>query len=85
MSTAATLKQRGKRYGTFTTGAQISQNLQAAMQDSPNWDSLSADKKEALQLIQHKISRMLNGDPEYKDNWHDIQGYAKLVEDTLSD
>lgn len=80
-----TLKARGKRYGTFSTGAEISQNLQAAMQDSPNWDSLSADKKEALQLIQHKISRMLNGDPEYKDNWHDISGYATLVEDTLSD
>ena len=85
MSVATTLKQRGKRYGSFQSGAQISQNLQAAMQDSPNWDSLSADKKEALQLIQHKIARMLNGDPEYKDNWHDIIGYAKLVEDTLSD
>lgn len=85
MSTAATLKQRGKRYGSFTTGAAISQGLQDIMRESPNWDSLSADKKEALQLIQHKIARMLNGDPEYKDNWHDIAGYALLVEQTLSD
>jgi hypothetical protein len=26
-----------------------------------------------------------NGDPEYKDSWHGIIGYTKLVEDTLSD
>lgn len=85
MSTATTLKQRGKRYGSFTSGAEISQGLQDIMRASPNWDTLSPDKKEALQMIQHKISRMLNGDPEYKDNWHDIAGYALLVEQTLKD
>jgi len=84
-SIGTTLKARGKRYGTFADGAAISQGLQDVMRASPNWDELSADKKEALQIIQHKISRMLNGDPEYKDNWHDIVGYAKLVDDTLSE
>ena len=84
MTVQKTLKARGKRYGTFPEGARISQNLQSAMRDSPNWEELSADKKEALQIIQHKIARMLNGDPEYADNWHDIQGYAKLVEETLT-
>ena len=26
---------------------------------------------------------ILTGDAEYHDNWHDIQGYAKIVADTL--
>jgi hypothetical protein len=54
------------------------------MRDSPNWGDLTDDKREALEMIAHKIGRILNGDPEYKDSWHDIIGYARLVEDTLS-
>jgi len=34
---------------------------------------------EALDMILHKISRLLNGDPHYIDTWHDIEGYAHLV------
>ena len=34
-------------------------------------------------MIQHKIARVLNGDPNYPDNWHDIAGYARLVEREL--
>src|SRR5574343_136903 len=47
------------------------------------WDRLSPDKKQALTVIADKIARILSGDPNYADNWHDIQGYAKLVEDRL--
>jgi hypothetical protein len=38
---------------------------------------------EALDMIAVKISRILTGDPNYSDNWHDIQGFAKLVENRL--
>jgi len=31
-------------------------------------------------MIFCKIARILNGDPNLIDNWHDIAGYAKLVE-----
>ncbi len=79
----ATLAERGQRYGQFTEHARIAQNLKRAMQDSPNWTKLSDDKKEALEMVQHKIARILNGDPNYADSWHDIIGYTKLVEDTL--
>lgn len=34
-------------------------------------------------MIFQKISRIVNGDPDYADNWHDIQGYARLVEERL--
>jgi hypothetical protein len=35
-------------------------------------------------MIQHKVARILNGEPDYSDNWHDIAGYATLVDDLLS-
>lgn len=80
---STTLKQRGSRYGDFAEHARITQNIKRAMQDSPNWTTLSDDKKESLELMAHKIGRVLNGDPEYHDSWHDIVGYAKLVADRL--
>ena len=80
----ATLTERGSRYGAFGEHARITQNIKRAMQDSPNWTNLSDDKKETLEMVAHKIGRILNGDPEYHDSWHDILGYVKLVEDTLT-
>lgn len=80
-----TLVERGNRYGVFAEHARITQNIKRAMQDTPNWAKLSDDKKESLEMLAHKIGRILNGDPEYKDSWHDIIGYAKLVDDTLSE
>lgn len=78
-----TLSERGKRYGDFAEHARITQNIKRAMADSPNWADLSPDKKESLEMLAHKIGRILNGDPDYHDSWHDIVGYAKLVADTL--
>ena len=80
---AATLAQRGKRYGSFAEHARITQAIKAAMIDSPNWATLSPDMREALEMIAHKAGRILNGDPEYHDSWHDIIGYTKLVADRL--
>ena len=82
-----TLAERGSRYGSFDEHARITQNLKHAMYDSPNYQQskLSPDQMEALEMIQHKIGRILNGDPDYKDSWIDIVGYAQLVADTLED
>ena len=77
------LEERGSRYGEFPNHATITQNIKRAMYKSPNWPTLSDDKKEALEMIAHKIGRILNGDPDYADSWTDIVGYAKLVERDL--
>lgn len=81
---AGTLAARGTRYGSFETNGRIAQELKAVMRDSPNWSTLSGAQAEALDMFASKISRLLTGDPDYADNWHDIQGYAALVEDTLN-
>ena len=78
-----TLAERGARYGDFSDHAVIAQALQDQMRAAPGWARLDAVKRQALTVIADKIARVLSGDPEYADNWHDIQGYAKLVEDRL--
>lgn len=82
-STTATLTERGKRYGAFTGHAAITQSLKDTMAATPNWSKLQPDQKEALEMVAHKIGRILNGDPDYDDSWVDIAGYARLVSDRL--
>lgn len=76
-----TLTERGSRYGKFADHATITQRLKNVMHDSPNWaeGKLTNSQMEALEMIAHKIGRILNGDPNYDDSWIDIEGYAKLV------
>lgn len=74
-----TLKDRGEKYGRFIDHAMTTQWLKKVMHSQDKWPVLAADQKEALEMIAHKIGRILNGDPNYADSWHDIAGYAELV------
>lgn len=80
-----TLAERGTRYGDFAGHAKITQGLKKVFIESPKWNALADDQKEALEMVAHKIGRILNGDPDYADSWHDIAGYSKLVEDRLTE
>jgi hypothetical protein len=82
-TTESILKERGSRYGDFATHAEITQNLKFVMQNTQKWDRLKEDQKESLEMIAHKIGRILNGDPNYDDSWVDIAGYATLVANRL--
>ena len=77
--TDAILAERGKRYGKFVDHASISQNLKRVMAITTGWHNTSIDQRESLEMIAHKIARILNGDPDYIDSWADIAGYATLV------
>lgn len=77
----ATLRERQVRYGDFTDTARIAQNLKTIMRQEPSYYRMSPDKIEVLELIATKIGRILNGDSEHTDNWHDIAGYAALAEE----
>lgn len=80
---AQTLAERGSRYGDFTDHARICQNLKRTMCAEAGWERLNDVQKQSLEVIADKVGRILSGDPNYADNWHDIQGYAKLAEDRL--
>jgi hypothetical protein len=80
-----TLNERGSRYGTFVGHAKVTQQLKTVIQYAlvERDKSLVEDQQEALDMICHKIGRIVNGDPDYADSWVDIAGYAKLVADRL--
>ena len=79
------LTERGSRYGKFTGHAEVTQTLKAIFRAKmgEKWDCLADDQKECLDMIAHKLGRIINGDPNYADSWIDIAGYAKLVADRL--
>ncbi len=75
----ATLSQRQSQYGCYEDVAHVTQQILSALRIG-NYDELPAPMKESLHMIASKMARIVNGDPEYLDNWHDIGGYAKLIE-----
>jgi hypothetical protein len=79
------LTARGLRYGLFTGHAEVTQRLKAVLESELDKRKklLADDQKEALEMIFHKIGRIVNGDADYDDSWADIAGYAKLVADRL--
>ena len=77
------LKERGKNYGSFQENARVSQLLKTIVHSLRTWHNLAPDQKEAVEMIFFKISRIVTGDPNYPDNWHDISGYSQLIETRL--
>jgi len=77
------LDARGKAYGDYYEKANFIQGVKFLMHRAPNWDMLEPDTRESLEMIAHKISRVLYGDPELKDNFVDIAGYAMLIAERL--
>ena len=78
-----TLQQRGSTYGSFEDNADTTQALKRIIQTHPNYNQLRSFQKEAIDMTFHKIARIINGDPNYIDSWHDIIGYVSLVEKIL--
>ena len=85
MSIDKTLEERGSRYGEFINHAIITQSLKGIIYSAltQQQKQLPPDMNEALDMICHKIGRIVNGDPTYVDSWVDIAGYAQLVVNRL--
>ena len=79
-----TLAERGAVYGRFADQADISQSLKRVMRAAPGWQELPNDMRESLEMVAHKVARILNGNPNYADSWHDVGGYVALVEKRLN-
>jgi hypothetical protein len=81
----AVLEERGKQYGDFYDHAMITQHLKGIIRQHLQVvkKDLDVGQQEALDMIAHKIGRIVNGNPNYIDSWVDIVGYAQLVVDRL--
>ncbi len=82
----ATLDARAVDYGKFIEGAEVMQMLKRVVQNALNNRDkvLAHDQAESLDMIIHKIGRIINGNPDVVDHWLDIAGYAQLVADRLN-
>ena len=77
------LTERGNDYGDYASKAQFIQGVKYLMRTSPSWEAMDADMRESMEMIAHKMGRVVYGNPTHKDNFLDIAGYAKLVADRL--
>lgn len=79
------LNERGSRYGEFRTHAEVTQKIKEALFSGASFAFLDYDQKEALEMVAHKMGRIVNGDPNYLDSWVDMIGYSQLVVDRLKE
>ena len=80
------LQEREKTHGDFRRVAGVAGDLKSIIHGAgTNWGKLRRDKQEALDMIASKMGRILSGDPECKDHWRDISGYAELIAESLDD
>lgn len=77
------LSAREKTHGDFEVGSYLSQTLKDFMREAPNWTMLDMDQKECLDMVAHKIARILCGDPTVADHFLDGAGYFTLVANRL--
>jgi len=82
----STLDARAVEYGKFIEGAEVIQMLKRVVQNALNNrdKTLAHDQAESLDMILHKVGRIINGNPDVIDHWLDIAGYAQLVADRLN-
>ena len=70
--------------GPFQDQAVASQIIKDLCRDCGIWGDLTDVQKESLDMIAHKIARILAGNQDNKDHWDDIAGYASLVSKELN-
>ena len=75
-----TLADRQKTHGDFQQVAKVAESLM----NNIEFQRLSASQSFAVRMIVGKLARIVCGNPNEPDHWHDIAGYAKLVEDELA-
>jgi len=80
-----TLNERAVDYGRFKDSAALMQGIKRLLADHARMHNktFADDQWEALEMIVHKIGRIVNGNPDKVDSWVDIAGYATLIADRL--
>jgi hypothetical protein len=79
MAIQETLNDREQTYGDFGKLAAAIQAFKDVYRKSPSWAKMTAVQREALDADAVKTCRILYGDPQHEDNWHDKAGYAILA------
>lgn len=80
-----TIKQRDSVHGDYQASAQLFLDLAVVLNTAlgERDTRLSPSQSLSLTMIMLKTARIVCGDPDHADHWHDIAGYARLVERSL--
>ena len=78
------LEERLSTHGSYRDTAMVSQELKNVIRRL-GLNKMSPAQKESLDLICTKIARLVCGDPDHKDSWDDIAGYAELISLSLDE
>lgn len=71
------IPNRDHQHGGVESVGEISQRIKSAMRLGKNWNDLSPGRQESLDMIAHKIARILSGnDPHDSEHWIDLIGYG---------
>lgn len=76
-----TLATREGTHGDYGDHADVTQRIKDVIRAARTYGSCSNHERETLDMIAHKIGRIVSGDPHFHDHWHDIAGYATLSAD----
>ena len=81
----ALLAERERTHGDYATHALITQDLKRVINHHVGSldRRLDDDMQETLDMIAHKIGRIIAGNAAEPDHWRDIAGYAQLVANRL--
>jgi len=79
------LAERGQTHGDFSTHARVTQAIKNVLfgDDGVDLSKFTEVHMEAIDMIAHKLGRIAAGNPNFKDHWDDIAGYARLVSQRL--
>ena len=74
------IPNRDETHGGIEAVGEVSQQIKQAMRDGRNWGRLASAEAEALDMISHKIGRILSGaDFGNPEHWEDVAGYALAI------
>lgn len=84
-SVESIISDRAKTHGDFRDVARVSQEMKDVARSGPNWATMPAYVCEEVDMILHKLARVLCGDPLFLDHHDDIAGYATRVASIIRD
>ena len=79
MNIEAILDEREKTHGDFAVHSEISQSLKSCLWHREGWLRLNMMQREALEMVCHKLARIIAGDSNHADSYVDICGYITLA------
>ena len=77
-----TLNERAKTHGSWEENSEFIQSIKLLIRRY--YPGLQYSSREALEMIVHKMGRILCGDSTEPDHWQDIAGYAMLEYNRLT-